>query len=91
MTDNKILAESGMVIGVRGAESLHCPVCQQPLVWYEHNVEARVKEVDGILVPEEEKPADMGRASPKEAVCCNVLFKLEPWAAYTVSTMKLEE
>jgi hypothetical protein len=87
-TEKPVLAENGIMIGVSGVHRLVCPKCLKPLEWIEHAVGARPAD---LLNPDfKDKPADMERASPKEAVCCDTLFLLEAWAHFQVSATPLE-
>ena len=86
--EKPVLAEDGVMIGVSGVHRLVCPKCQKRLEWTERVVGAKLDDL--LSQDQKDRPADMERASPKEAVCCDTLFVLEAWAHFQVSATKLE-
>lgn len=83
----KVNAESGMIIGISGIENLVCPKCSEPLEWVEYQEDGPVKlNGNGNLVPNYEEKIDIGRASAKEAFCCDVVYKATPWPSFIISS-----
>lgn len=86
MEDKRVPADSGMVIGVSGLDRLSCPTCGAYLEWVEQSVEGKVKlTTDGALVPDYTEQKDIWRATTKEAFCCGVIYKADPWASFRIT------
>jgi len=84
--DKKVPAENGMVIGVSGLDRLSCPTCGIHLEWVEQNSDEKVKlTADGALVPDYVEQKDIWRATTKEAFCCGIIYKADPWASFRIS------
>jgi hypothetical protein len=85
----KVKAEAGMMIGVSGIENLVCPKCSEALEWVEYQEDGSVKmNAEGHLVPAYEEKIDIGRASTKEAFCCDVVYKATPLASFLISAQE---
>jgi hypothetical protein len=85
----KVKAEAGMMIGVSGIENTVCPKCGEALEWVEYQEDGPVKlNEEGHLVPSYEEKIDIGRASAKEAFCCDVVYKATPLASFLISTQE---
>lgn len=89
MKDNQmkqVKAEAGLMVGIRGLEHIVCPRCGELLEWVEYQDGAVKMNEEGHLVPAYEEKLDIGRASAKEAFCCDVVYRATPWPSFIIST-----
>lgn len=85
MSEKKILAEKGTIIGVTGFDRLCCSKCGEPLEWAESDGPVKINQDTGALEPAYEDKLDIGKATTKEAVCCDRIYTAVPQPFFVIS------